>query len=239
LRKYRKTYPRCKPCSTRLVLWGTTSSGKKRYRCKNCGGSRIYRYANKEGKLFTLFRQYVLWGSTYEQLASLSGYTVAHLIDIFHRHLGTSPPELPLLKQEHTDETFLLIDGLWFGRWFVLMVYRQHKDLTILRISSMGKEVASKIEKDLKWIKKHYVFTGIVSDGGKGIVSAVNEVFPYSPHQHCLVHLHREATNGLGKRPRDVRVQHLKQLADHLFLIESKEALVWWSKHVHVWTTAH
>ena len=235
----RKRHLFCKTCSNLLVPWGFTSSGKKRYRCNDCHKSRIYRYEQKEQKLFVLFRQYVLWGSTYEQLASLSGYTTAHLVFVFHTYLRKPPPDLPLIPQTGMDETFLLIDGLWFGRWFVLMVYRQHKDLTILRISSMGKEVSSKIQKDLLWIDQHYTFTGIVSDGGTGIVAAVQEVFPHTPHQHCLVHLHRDATNGLGKHPKDPRTQKLKTLADHLFLIESKEALSWWKQYVHIWITTY
>ncbi|MBI4130169.1 transposase [Candidatus Roizmanbacteria bacterium] len=186
-----------------------------------------------------MFRQYILWGATYEQLSSLSGYTIAHLVDVFHKYLDTSPPNLPLIPQTGSDETFLLIDGLWFGRWFVLMVYRQHKNLTILHISSMGREVSSKIEKDLLWIKTHYTFTGVVSDGGTGIVAAVSNVYPHTPHQHCLVHLYRDATNGLGKHPKDPRVVKLKKLADHLFLIESQEALAWWKRHVKQWVEEH
>lgn len=235
MRKERQSYPRCKTCSTHLVPWGTTSSGKKRYRCRTCGRSRIYRHTNTKNKLFVLFRQYVLWGATYEQISSLSGYTIAHLVDVFHDYLSNPPPALPLISQTGSDETFLLIDGLWFGRWFVLMVYRQHKNLTILHISSMGKEVSSKIEKDLTWIKTHYTFTGVVSDGGKGIVTAVTNVYPHTPHQHCLVHLYRDATNGLGKHPKDLRVVTLKHLADHLFLIESQEALLWWKEQVRQW----
>ncbi|MGH9858205.1 MAG: transposase, partial [Acidobacteriota bacterium] len=118
-------------------------------------------------------------------------------------------------------------------------VYRQHDNLTILHISSMGREVSSKIEKDLQWIKSHYTFTGIVSDGGKGIVTAVHTIYPHVPHQYCLVHLHRDATNGLGKHPKDPRVAKLKKLADHLFLIESRQALLWWKEQVADWVKDH
>ena len=124
-------------------------------------------------------------------LSSFSGYSMQHLVEKFHEYLKHTPPKLPLLNQSDIPQTFLLIDGLWFGRWFVLMVYRQSGNLTILHISTMGREAATRIEKDLKKILEDYLFTGIVSDGGRGIVRAVNTIFPYTPHQICLSHMHR------------------------------------------------
>jgi len=230
--------PRCKSCSIQLTTWGKTSSGKKRYRCSNCGVTRIYhQIASKKSNvyLFSLFKQYVLWGLTYEMLSSFSGYSIQHLVEKFHEYLEQDSPDLPLLDQSNIPQTFLLIDGLWFGRWFVLMVYRQSGNLTILHISTMGREAATRIEKDLKKIKESYLFTGIVSDGGTGIVSAVNEVFPYTPHQVCLAHLHRGIISAIGRYSKDYRIQELKRIADHIWLIESKEALKWWMEKLNDW----
>lgn len=153
----------------------------------------------------------------------------------FHLSLQEIPPELSLLDQSDISQTFLLIDGLWFGRWFVLMVYRQSGNLTILHISTMGREAATRIEKDLKKINLSYLFTGIVSDGGTGILSAVNEVFPYTPHQTCLAHLHRGIIAAIGRYSKDHRIQELKRIADHVWLIESKEALRWWKEKLNDW----
>lgn len=229
--------PICKSCSNYLSPWGKTALGKKRYRCKLCGVSRIYHSNKTPTDFFKLFRQYVLWGLTYEVLSALSGYSIPHLAEKFHQYLDTTPPESnsPLIDQSSLDQTYLLIDGLWFGRWFVLMVYRQSKNLTILHISQMGREVSSKISKDLKTVQNQYIFSGVVSDGGTGIVSAIDEVYPHLPHQRCLAHLHREATNALGRYPKDDRVKLLKQLADHLWLIESRSALSWWRKQLKDW----
>ena len=45
----------------------------------------------------------------------------------------------------------------------------------------MRRETATRTEKDLRKIKENYIFNGIVSDGGTGIVSAINEVSSQSP----------------------------------------------------------
>lgn len=223
-----------------MISWGRTSSGKKRYRCYGCGKTRKYQQQIQQPDIFALFKQYVLWGVTYEMLASLSGYSVAYLVEKFHSFFQENPPVLPPFDQEGQEETFLLIDGLWFGRWFVLMVYRQSGNLLLLHISTMGREVTSKISKDLQAIRLQGLrFTGVVSDGGTGIVGAVNNIFPHIPHQICLAHLHRGINNALGKFPKDERVKELKSLVDHVWLIESKEALTWWEKKVQTWIRRH
>lgn len=227
--------PRCLTCSCSMAPWGRTANGKRRYRCCQCHTTKIRR-TEKVDPFPGLFRQYVLWGATYETISSISGYSIQHLATVFHRLMLTAPPILLPLDQSVAKETFLLIDGLWFGRWFVLMVYRQSKTLRILHITVAGREVKSKIARDLRILQVDgYRFTGVVSDGGPGILGAVNLVFPHIPHQICLAHMHRAVIAGIGKHPIDWRVQELKALADHVWKVESCEALRWWESHVRTW----
>jgi len=228
----------CQTCSSILIFWGRRL-GKKRYRCPQCKATRTYHRQRKRLDTISLFRHYVLWGLTYEMLSSISGYSVRFLEGKFHQVFREDPPSLPLPKTA-LEQTFLLLDGLWFGRWFVLMVYRQSGTLYLLHISVMGREVTSRISRDLAAVKvMGYHFTGVVSDGGTGIVSAVEKVFPHIPHQICLAHLHRDIIAAIGRYPKDERVKELKRLADHIWLIESKEALRWWKDQVATWIQSH
>lgn len=236
----RQKRPICQTCNTYLAPWGKTTTGKKRFRCKQCKQTRRYHITHPKIDFFVLFRQYVLWGHTYEQIADLSGYSIQYLSRQFHIFLSQNPPELPPFDQSTETETFLLLDGLWLKRGFVLMAYRQSKNLRILHISVVGREVATKIAKDLRQLLTlGYRFTGVVSDGGTGIVKAITEVFPHKPHQICLAHMHRDVTNALGRYPKSERVKALKALGDHVWLIESKEALRWWSRKVYLWKQQH
>ncbi len=221
---------RCISCNKLLVPWCKTSSGKKRYYCRTCKTGRIFK--KKKTDFFKLFYQYIFWGNTYEQLSIVSGYSIQYLSIQFHVFLKQTPPELAIVPQV---SAFLLIDGLWLKRGFVLMAYRQSKSLLLLHISVVGSEVATKIAKDLRVIKIHYHFTGVVSDGSTGIIKAVQKVFPHIPHQICLAHLHRDIIAAIGKYPKQERIKELKLLADHVWLIESKEALRWWKKEVKQW----
>lgn len=232
--------PNCLSCSRLLSPWGRTSSGKKRYGCNYCSRTRLYQKKRQRTDIFLLFKQYVLWGHTYEMISSISGFSRRYLQLKFYAYFQQKPPSLPHFDQSSYEETFLLLDGLWLKRGFVLMAYRQSRNLKLLHISVVGREAATKIAKDLRWLVAFgYHFTGIVSDGGTGIVKAVADVFPHRPHQICLAHLHRDVINAIGRYPKSERVKDLKRLADHVWLIESKEALKWWEKQVAVWIKNH
>jgi hypothetical protein len=231
--------PKCKSCNKYLTALGRTPNGKKRYGCNSCRKTKVYEYQKVKTDFFSLFRQYVLWGHTYEQLSDITNYSVQHLSRKFHEYLLQNPPELTLIDQSGIEETFLLLDGLWLKRGFVLMAYRQSRNLSILHISVVGREAATKIAKDLRHLRTMYRFTGIVSDGGTGIVKAVKEVFPNAPHQICLAHMYRDIIAAIGRYPKSDRVKELKLLADHVWLIESKEALRWWKVKVVIWIKDH
>lgn len=225
---------KCKTCNNYLSPWRKTSSGKKRWYCSRCGKSRIFS-KHKRVSAFSLFRQYILFGHTYEMIAYDSGFSIRHLEQIVHSYLSQEP-HCCILPRRLPEKTFLLVDGLWLKRWYVMMVYRRSKDLTILHLSVSGKEATGTIAYDLEHIQqKGFVFNGIVSDGGRGVVGAIKAVFPHILHQICMAHMHREATNALGIHPKDIRIIKLRKLADHIWLIESEEALVWWKQQVATW----
>jgi hypothetical protein len=168
-------------------------------------------------------------------LSSLSGYSLPYLVEKFHAFIEKDPPVLPPIDQSQMEEAFLLIDGLWFTKRFVLMAYRQSRTLVLLHVSVMGQERGSRIAKDLRILTQHYRFTGVVSDGGTGIRNAVVTVFGHIPHQICLAHMHRDVISAIGRYPKDIRIKEFKRLSDHIWLIESKEALNWWKKEVSAW----
>jgi len=116
------------------------------------------------------------------------------------------------------------------------MFYRQAKQKTLLFLSFLSKEFGSLIAKDLRHLKKNgYRFTCCVSDGGTGIKNAILRVYGNIPHQICMAHIHRQAINSIGRFPKDERVRKLKKIADHIWLIESKEALRWWTEKLQDW----
>jgi len=115
------------------------------------------------------------------------------------------------------------------------MLYRHSKKKIIIHLSFLKREYGSQIARDLKILNRRYHFTGVVSDGGRGILNAVFTVFGHIPHQICMAHLHRDIVSAIGRFPKDERVKELKRIADHIWLIESKEALNWWRNKLQHW----
>lgn len=232
--KYR---PKCRACNTKLTKYGTTARGTIRYRCNACKKTATSHQKRKPSKkpYFHLFREYVLDGVTYQYLAKKNKVSKRTLLHWFHHYLEQEPPKLTLPSADR-DYIYLVIDGKWNGKRDVTMIYRRSDLKTILHISVMKKEFGSLIKKDLEYlVSQGFICTGVVSDGGTGISKAVDQVFPHSPHQRCLAHLHRQLSNTLGKKPKDPRIQELLALVDHLFLIESREALKDWLAWVRQW----
>ena len=227
----------CPACSHRATAWGYTSSDARRYRCLSCRTTfrSFQKEAGKTRPFFFFFEQYILEGTPYRTLARWSGYSIQTLEHHFHHFLLNDPPPL-FIPQPEAFEAYLILDGWWFGRKSCLMLYRQSRSKLLFHASWMSREWGTKITRDLRVLgAKGYRFTCVVSDGGTGIRKAVFVVYGHIPHQICLVHLHRQATSAMGRHPKDKRVRHLKRIADHLFLIESKEALAWWKTNLNGW----
>lgn len=225
----------CPSCNSRAKRYGKTASGTVRYRCLSCLKTFVshQKQSAEKTESLELLEQYVFDGAIYRFLSKIHRIPVITLERKIHASLQTPPPALPLPSLP--GKSYLIIDGKWFGKTSVMMIYRRSDTKTILHISFLKREYGSQIAKDLRMLKERYVFNCIVSDGGTGILHAVDEVFPHLPHQWCLAHAHRQATGALGKHPKDERVIELKTLADHVWKIESKEALKWWVKELLVW----
>jgi hypothetical protein len=189
----------------------------------------------KKNNFFSWFRLYVYKGRTYESLADQSGFSSKTLQRYVHQQLEEKTPYLNL-PTFLVRPYYLILDGLWFEKEFVLMIYRISGLPFIIHHSFMKKEWGFKIARDLEYLKNlGYDPDGVVSDGGTGITKALKKAFPFRPHQRCLVHVHRQASLGVGKKPKDKRLQQLKKLVDHLFLIESQETLIWWTEELLRW----
>lgn len=231
---------KCKACNNYLVRNGRDQCGKQRYLCRVCGTSTHHFQEDTSALLFELFRQYVLFGLTYEVLAYQSGISVKTLQSTFVMYLEQPPPHPHPSPRSPAHPHVLLIDGLWFNRWFVLMLYRESGNLRILRISTGKRELKRNIVRDLQLLNAvGYTFNGVTTDGGKQILGAIQKVYPSLPHQICLAHMHRAVISCLGRHPKEVSVLFLKELADLVWHVRTKDEKQAWSDLVEWWIGAH
>ena len=228
---------KCPSCSGKSKVNGKNRSGTKRYRCLKCGKtfSSFQRKTQQEINGLQLLEEYVLYGVTYRYLEKVYRVNKRTMMRKFHRMLEEEPPEL-IIPETKNEESNLIVDGKWTGKKEVMKNYRRSDSRGILHILFLKKEYGSQIARDLEYLKSlGYKFTCVVSDGGTGIGKAVRKVFGNIPHQICMAHMHRMATLCLGKYPKDERIQQLKKLADHIWLLESPEARIWWVNELKTW----
>lgn len=90
-------------------------------------------------------------------------------------------------------------------------------------------ENSLEITEDLKALAAQGVLcTGAVTDGGKGLILALNTVYPKIPTQRCLVHLQRLSLAWLTLRPRTQAGRELRALVCVLNRIETKRQRNQW-----------
>jgi transposase-like protein len=227
----------CPACSARCIRWGFNRSATVRYRCISCSKTitASQTHIGKRDSLLRWFEQYVREGLTALTVCRISKLSLSTLHRAFDGFLNQNPPTLSL-SQKESERSYLILDGKWFGKRSCLMLYRESQNKLIIYYSFMKKEWGSLIAKDLTYLKEQgYHFTGVVSDGGTGIRKAVQTVYGHIPHQICMAHIHRQAVNAIGRRPKDLRAKELKLLADHIWKIESHEARRWWRKELERW----
>lgn len=87
----------------------------------------------------------------------------------------------------------------------------------------------------LKRINKDYDIEAVVSDGQKGLIKAVKEVFGDIPHQRCLVHVKRFCLSRLTLNPKTLAGKELRSLVCLLSKINTKEEAVCWEKDFWKW----
>lgn len=72
----------------------------------------------------------------------------------------------------------------------------------------------------------------ITSDGDKGLIMAINEVWPGVTHQHCIVHVQRMSLDYLTKFPRTMAGRELRKIVLDLHHITNHdERLAWVSRY--------
>lgn len=223
------------------MRWGTTAAGVIRYRCTHCGltSSSYQKPIAQRLVLLRWFKEYILHGVTYHVLARWSKIPTVTLRYHFNQLLHEQPPftDLPLIE---SHQQYLLTDGLWFGRLFVLMVYKLNAHEGILHASIAKKEWSYHIRRDLQLIRKRgVVLTGVVSDGATGITKAVTEVFGAIPHQICLAHVHRSLMSCLGVQPKEPETQALRRFADEVWRLKNRRELRKWNNQLKGWIKAH
>lgn len=219
----------CSSCqSARIIGWGYSRSGHRRFRCLGCGVSRVITRKDVVQRNRLSWLKHWLGGST---IAAIAGSSRRHSRTIkrsLHWWLDHTPEPQPI----RNPSCHLIIDATWFKRTHCLLVYWDHLKQRVQWWRYTTGENGLEIAQDLISLRdKGVVCASITSDGGKGLNLAVNLVYPDIPHQRCLVHVQRQALAWLTRHPQTIPGQQLKPFIQKLAQIKTR-------KQAHQWTQA-
>lgn len=182
------------------------------------------------------FNKWIIGKRTLQELSQVSGRSVRTLQRLFGVWLSRPPQPRPVSNQK----SILVIDGTWFNREHCLIVYydavKRHIQCWRYSSGEHGAEILS----DLEALKAGGVICcGATSDGGKGIIFALNRLYPDIPKQRCLVHLQRLSLAWLTRWPKTDAGRELRSLCLLINQIETRGHRDIWLRLFHKWLVRH
>lgn len=120
----------------------------------------------------------------------------------------------------------LILDGDWFGRNRVSIVYKDYPSKRILYWRHEFGEYKQAVFDDIKFlVDNNYPLHGVTSDWRNSAIGAVKEISHrlgrHIPHQKCTVHTQRLAETLLTKRPKTEAGIQLLKIAKELDNIDT------------------
>ncbi len=128
----------------------------------------------------------------------------------------------PKFKPGVNTDCYLLIDGTYFKTNFCALDYFDN-DLNCLQyFRIVERENYYNYLTDLEFLKQlGLTVASITSDGQKGLIKAVRDVFPDAIHQRCIVHIQRVSLAYLTRSPKTEAGIELRDLVRGLHKIET------------------
>ncbi|MEA2056331.1 MAG: hypothetical protein U9O78_01270 [Patescibacteria group bacterium] len=173
---------------------------------------------------------------TLKYLSQKNNVSTVTLSTRFQKFLAQLPTALEYLKRlsqnnkiKNQCSGFLLIDGDWFGRKRVLIVYKDSQAGILFWRFADG-EYKAQVKQDIEYLKdKGYPLKGTVSDGKNSLVNAAKS--HQVPVQRCLVHIQMRLKSLLTQNPQSAAGKQLKEWSYSVNKIsnqyEAKILLLW------------
>lgn len=142
-------------------------------------------------------------------------------------------PPTPQIKSN--SACHLMIDGTYFGEICLLNYF--DNDLKHLQYYEIvKKENYLDFKLGLELLKAAGLnVVSITSDGDRGLIMAINEVFPGIVHQRCVVHVQRMALAYLTRYPKYLAGKELRLIVRDLHKISNHEERAEWVARYRNW----
>lgn len=207
----------CPSCGKRMKRNGTTSAGRRRWRCTACGASTVNRYKrDADAEQLSLFLGWLLSKRTQGEMG-LPARTFRAATSRFWKIWPVSPACDEIHHVVH-------VDGIWIKRRCVVLI----------ALSGDGNVIGwhlARSESSAAWaalMSRIAPPDVVVTDGGGGIEGARRAQWPSTRVQRCTFHAFEQVKRCTTARPRTQAGVDLYGIAKRLLKVEDADGAAAW-----------
>ena len=200
---------------------GKTSAGKVRWRCTSCGVSKTHKIDSSAKAL----NEFLDWLMSRQRQSDLPGEGRS-----FRRRTSKFWKIWPTPQLTGEMHPVIYLDGIYLGRRCVILIAASDKHV-------LGWYVA-KTEHSRAWqslLERIAPPEMVVIDGGRGIDSALRNVWSSAKIQRCTFHAFCAVKRQTTSRPRLPAGIELYKLAKDLLGVKDIDAAIAWIKRYSIW----
>ncbi len=220
-----------------MIRWGVAKQNKQRFRCKYCKVSGIKkRHDTSIKNIEVLFERWLLHTETLDRLSKSRHTKPSALIRLFAQFWNEEITPLPYLG----NGLCIVVDGIFVGRHYCILIAIDSNGIPITWYGCIKENTTTWVEL-FERAKKQGVTTPslIVSDGQKGLLKAMDLVFPTIPQQRCMTHVVRLAQAWLTRFPQTIAGRELRTIVGALYSVTTQEGVKNWNKIFNHWCAIH
>lgn len=194
-----------------VKLFGKTSCGYQRYRCKDCNYTyTFHNLKNKESKEKTWFKLWIIEGYSVRQLVSISRHGIWKIKRIISMWLNQSPDEIIL---NYSEIKYLLFDGTYLKHENCLMIAMNNQDGKIISEKYCVRENYADAYSIFYELNKIGISPkAITVDGNTSVIRAIKTVWPNIIIQRCIAHIQRQGLSWLRRNPKIPTSKDLRKI---------------------------
>lgn len=191
-----------------MQRWGHTAAGTVRFRCGACVITTTRK--RKDVSCRNERRGKVGWLSSYTSLSVHAKRIGIHRTTLSRRY--GNAPNMPFHIPIKILESYivLVLDGTRLRYGITVLIAFDVASRQPLSWHFVSGETYTYWLALLIRIPERHRVIGIVSDGQKGLIRAINELFPNARHQRCVAHVIRLSLAWLTKHPQTVAGHELR-----------------------------
>lgn len=213
----------CDVCAHRLVRNGTTSAGRTRWRCRNCGASTTR--TRRDATAAAQMRSFHAWLLGRATQASHGGTGRSFRAATAWCWNITVPP----LEPTGAIEDQVMLDGTYFNGWCVLIAFNTTHVLDWAWCDR---------EKQIAWAQLLARVSAprlVIVDGGTGIHAALRTSWPDTPVQRCFFHILQTVRRHTTYQPRTTSGRQILALTRALMRVDTTEQASAWLSQYSLW----